>query len=66
MRHLREGPTNAKKDGPWRETRWLVDGHNENRRKTIKPSWLVVVDETTLAWTGQGMPHLSFVQRKPG
>jgi len=53
MRHLGEGPTNAKKNGPWREARWLVDGHNENRRKTMKPSWLVVVDETMWAWTGQ-------------
>jgi hypothetical protein len=31
----------------------------------VTSSWLVVVDETTWAWTGQGTPHLSFVERKP-
>ena len=65
MRHLGEGPEKARKNDPWREVRWLIDGYNDNRRKTIKPSWLVVVDETMWAWTGQGMPHLSFVKRKP-
>ena len=62
---MSEGPTSASKRGPWREVRWLVDGHNDNRKRTINASWLVVVDETMWAWTGQGMPHLSFVKRKP-
>ena len=64
-RHLSEGPANASESDPWREVRWLIKGHNENRKKTITASWLVVVDETMWAWTGQGMPHLSFVKRKP-
>ena len=65
MRYLSEGPENASTSDPWREVRWLIKGHNANRKATIKPSWLVVVDETMWAWTGQGMPHLSTVPRKP-
>jgi hypothetical protein len=38
VRCLGEGPEKAKKNDPWREVRWLVDGHNDNRWKTIKPS----------------------------
>ena len=64
-RYLAEGPTTARASDPWREVRWLVDGHNANRKATVTASWLVVVDETMWAWTGQGMPHLSFVKRKP-
>jgi hypothetical protein len=67
VRCLGEGTEKAKKNGPWREVRWLVDGCNDNRdrRKTTKPSWLVVVDEAMWAWAGQGTPPLSFVKRKP-
>jgi hypothetical protein len=64
-RYLSEGPADARASDPWREVRWLVDGYNANRKATVTASWLVVVDETMWAWTGQGMPHLSFVKRKP-
>ena len=64
-RYISEGPNSAGKNDPWREVRWLVRGYNANRRATIIASWLIVVDETMWAWTGQGMPHLSFVKRKP-
>jgi hypothetical protein len=66
LRYLAEGPKGATDRGPWGEIRWLVHGYNLNRKKTVEPSWLVVVDETMWAWAGQqGMPHLSFVRRKP-
>jgi hypothetical protein len=65
MRHLSEGPENASTSDAWREVRWLIKGHNKNRKATIKTSWLVVVDGATWAWTGQGMPHLSTVPHKP-
>ena len=65
LRYISEGPEDASNSDPWREVRWLVKGHNKNRKATVVPSWLVVVDETIWAWTGQGMPHLSFVKRKP-
>ena len=65
MRYMSEGPESAPSSDPWREIRWLVNGYNENRRNTTTPSWLVVVDETVRVWTGQGIPRLSFVPRKP-
>ena len=66
MRYISMGkPQDDDSNDPWHEVRWLVDGQNKNRRKTCRASWLVVVDETMWQWTGQGMPHLSFVQRKP-
>ena len=64
-RYLSEGPVDERPSDPWREIRWLIRGYNENRKRTICASWLVVADETMWAWTGQGMPHLSFVKRKP-
>jgi hypothetical protein len=65
MRCTSEGPKGATDKDPLETIRWLVKGYNDNRKKTIKPSWLVVVDETMWAWTGQGMPRLSSVPRKP-
>jgi hypothetical protein len=65
MRHASEGPKGVTDEGPWGTSRWLVKGHNDNRKKALKPSWLVAVDEATWAWTGQGMPHLSSVPREP-
>jgi len=66
MRYISMGkPQDDDSNDPWHEVRWLVDGQNKNRRKTCRASWLVVVDEAMWQWTGQGMPHLSFVQRKP-
>jgi hypothetical protein len=66
VRCTSEGPEGATDEGPWGTARWLVKGCNDNRKKTTKPSWLVVVDETTTwAWTGQGLPHSSSVPRKP-
>ena len=67
-RYLSRGPVEAgdtASDDPWYQVRYLFSGFNENRRRTINPSWLQVVDETMFAWTGNGMPHLSFVKRKP-
>ena len=49
----------------WSEVSWVVSGFNRNRKKTVNPSWLICVDESMVAWTGQGCPHLSFVPRKP-
>ena len=57
MRYLSEGSANASKTDPWREVRWLVNGYNKNRQLTVIASWLVVMDETMGAWTGQDRPH---------
>jgi hypothetical protein len=65
MRRASEGPKGATDKGPWGTPRWLAKGCNDNRKKTIKPSWLVAVDEATWAWTGQGVPHLPSVPREP-
>ena len=29
------------------------------------PGWLTCIDESMVCWTGNGMPHVSFVPRKP-
>ena len=50
----------------WSEVSWIVSGFNRNRKSTVNPPWLICVDESMVAWTGQGCPNLSFVPRKPG
>ena len=39
-------------------------GVNRDRKKTVNPPWLICLDESMVAWTGQGCPHMSFVPRK--
>ena len=51
-------------DSLWR-IRSFVAAFNENRRRNVNPSWIVVVDESMSAFRGEGMPHLSFIKRKP-
>lgn len=73
MRYLARGPdgTETLKQGdPWAEIRWMVDGFNETRKAQFKCGWLVTPDESMIQWTGasgppHGMPHLSYVPRKP-
>jgi hypothetical protein len=55
----------ADKRDAWWTVRPLIDGFNANRRQTIFASWLIVVDELISAWRGTGMPHVSFIPRKP-
>jgi hypothetical protein len=40
MRCMSEGPKGATDKDPWGTIRWLVKGHNDNRKKTVtvKPS----------------------------
>ena len=55
---------------PWWQIRGAVDGFNEVRKVNISASSLKVLDEIMCAYqprkskTG-GLPHLSFVMRKP-
>ena len=63
---------------PWCFIRPLITAFNENRKLSVVASEFVVVDESMSAFrarhskTGncechpQGLPHLSFVERKPG
>ena len=44
---------------------WIVRAFNENRKLAVNPSWLLCIDESMVAWTGQGCPHQPFVPRKP-
>ena len=50
---------------PWFLVRRLIDSFNENRRQNVNAGWLVALDELMSAWTGQGLPHLSVLPRKP-
>ena len=55
---------------PWWQIRGAIDGFNKNRNLKISASALKVLDEIMCAYqprkskTG-GLPHLSFVMRKP-
>jgi hypothetical protein len=58
-RHLSQAPR-------WRGVSWVVKAHNKRRKEVIMSGWLTCVDESVVCWTGNGMPHVSFVPRKPG
>jgi hypothetical protein len=49
----------------WRDATWVVTAFNKNRKSKVAPGWLLCVDESMIAWTGNGCPHLSFMPRKP-
>ena len=49
----------------WRDATWVVTAFNKNRKSKVAPGWLLCVDESMIAWTGNGCPHISFVPRKP-
>lgn len=57
-------------DDPWSMISGLVEEFNANRRKNVRPDSVLVYDESMSQWkpratpTG-GLPHLSFIQRKP-
>jgi hypothetical protein len=36
-----------------------------NKPNPAIPGWLLCVDESMIAWTGNGCPHLSFLPREP-
>ncbi len=73
MRYLARGPdgTETLKQGdPWAEIRWMVDGFNATRKAQFKCGRIVTPDEPMIQWTGasgppHGMPHISYVPRKP-
>jgi hypothetical protein len=73
MRYLSRGPDGTetmKESDPWAEVRWMVDGFNNSRRTQFKCGWVVTPDEFMIQWTGasgptNGMPHMSYVPRKP-
>jgi hypothetical protein len=55
---------------PWWKIQGVLDGHNENRKRTIVKSRVQTLDESMSSYkprttkTG-GLPHLSFIKRKP-
>ena len=61
----------ANPQDPWRAIRTFIDEFNNNRRKTVTPGWVCVVDESTTKWRGLGdwyelgMPHITKIPRKP-
>ena len=72
FRYLRRGSADAQEkleEDPWAEVREWVVGYNAKRRSELRPGWAVVPDESMIQWEGisgpGGMPHLSFVPRKP-
>ena len=50
---------------PWARVRPLIDSFNSHMANIFVPGYMLVVDESMCAWRGLGLPHLSFVPRKP-
>ena len=72
LRCLARGPleTDEKaRTDPWAPVRDWLDGFNKARKTHCRPGSRLTPDETMFSWTGKvgvnGMPHLSFVPRKP-
>ena len=72
FKYLRCGSAAAQanlEEDPWAEIREWVIGFNAKRRSELRPGWAVAPDESMVQWTGisgpGGIPHLSFVPRKP-
>ena len=71
-RYFAKGPKECDellKTDAWAEFRWLLDGFNEVRKSEIHCSGKLNPDEAMFSWKGKsgvgGIPHLSFVKRKP-
>lgn len=55
-----------REDDPIAPVREIYAAFNENMCRVFRPSWVVTVDESMVAWTAQdSMPHFVFVGRKP-
>ena len=72
LRYWARGPVGCEdtlSENPWAEVNWVIDGHNEKRRKEFRAGSRLTPDESMVTWTGAagpgGMPHLSFIKRKP-
>ena len=54
---------------PWAQVDSWVKGYNEARLREIRPGTCLTPDEMMLEWKGKagfgGLPHLSFIKRKP-
>ena len=50
---------------PWWKVRPAIDAFNANRIRTFHASFAVVIDELMSSYRGDGLPHLSFIKRKP-
>jgi hypothetical protein len=60
----------SKDDDPWNMIMLMVDGYNASRHSWIAASARKTLDESMSAWCPQtskagGLPHLSFILRKP-
>ena len=59
-------------EDPWYEVRYFVDQFNHKRATTIKPGWVLCIDESTIKWRGlrsfeskKGAPSVTNIIRKP-
>jgi hypothetical protein len=72
LRYWAKGPDGTREklaENPWEEVDVWIQGFNRNRRTEIGVGTDVTPDEMMFEWTGQvgpgGIPHLSFIERKP-
>jgi hypothetical protein len=72
LRYWARGPLGIDEkleEEPWSEVEWWLKGHNDKRKRWLRAGSRVTPDEMMMAWTGYsgpgGIPHLSFVKRKP-
>ena len=50
---------------PWYPIRDFVKSFNDIRKANIIIGWLLCIDETMWKWSGLGLPHQSWIPRKP-
>ena len=50
---------------PWYPIRAFVNSLNAHRKNHIVIGWLLCIDETMWKWIGLGLPHQSYIPRKP-
>jgi len=57
--------TEDEKNDPYFDYRPLVNGFNDHWEHHFYPGHGVCIDETVFHWYGQGLPHVSYLPRKP-
>ena len=62
---LRREPDETEALDPWWMVRGFVTAWNGNVEKNFDPSFKITPDESMFFFYGRGMPHLSFIARKP-
>ena len=62
---LRHEPEESEGLNPWWMVRGFVAAWNDNMEKNFDPPFKITPDDSMFFFYGRGMPHLTFIARKP-